>query len=371
MSTDTALIEKREELKRRLAAGEYKTLVDVVLNMTDRIIQKITRSQQHISPWYSSMMLYLIILLLGFVGLFFLGEMPAFLNQFTAFSAGFLPLSLLIGYFNIAGMVAGNIYIHRVFTVFRNTVLDTIESIDSLDDFEHWLTAVCNRNIHLIFSIVGGVLVGIYLISVLYDTGVTIALSTVIGTILLNTFSIAFLYLLIYMVVLSARIGRYHLKLYASHPANSEVINYLADLLSSFVYLVAIYATLLTLGVALQRFLIPFGVTIILLFWIPIIGMFVLNQSSLSSIIRRAKWKTLNEIAARVEKLHISEKLGEKDTMEAINRLMDYHDRVKATRNSAVDLGTTLKFINSLLLPLIAFILGNLDLVISLFTKKP
>jgi hypothetical protein len=110
----------------------------------------------------------------------------AFLNQFTAFSA-VLAVELLIGYFNIAGMVAGNIYIHRVFTVFRNTVLDTIESIDSLDDFGHWLTAVCNRNIHLIFSIVGGVLVGIYLISVLYDTGVTIALSTVIGTILLNT----------------------------------------------------------------------------------------------------------------------------------------------------------------------------------------
>jgi hypothetical protein len=31
MAKDTALIKKREELKRRLAEGEYKTLVDVVL----------------------------------------------------------------------------------------------------------------------------------------------------------------------------------------------------------------------------------------------------------------------------------------------------------------------------------------------------
>ena len=35
MSTDTALIEKREELKRRLASGEYKTLVDIFLEWFD------------------------------------------------------------------------------------------------------------------------------------------------------------------------------------------------------------------------------------------------------------------------------------------------------------------------------------------------
>jgi hypothetical protein len=371
MRTDNALIEKREELKSRLAAGEYLTLIDILLDGTGRVIQKITRNQRPISQWFSSMMLYLLILLLGFAGLLFIGETSTFMKQFETLPIGFLPLSLLIGYFNIASMVAGNVYIHRVFTVFRDTVLDTIESVDSLDDFGRWLTAVCNRNAHLLFSIVGGILVGTYLISVLNDTGINIALGTVIGTILLNTFSIAFLYLLIYMVVLSARIGTYPLKLYTSHPASSAVISCLASLLSGFVYLVAIYATLLTLGVAFQRFLIPFGVAVILLFWIPIVGMFIVNQSSLSSIIRRTKWKTLNEIAARVEKLHTSEKLGEKDTMEAINRLMDYHDRVKATRNSAIDLRTTLNFINSLLLPLIAFILGNLDLVSKLFGTNP
>jgi len=92
-----------------------------------------------------------------------------------------------------------------------------------------------------------------------------------------------------------------------------------------------------------------------------------LNQTSLSSIIRRAKWKTLNEIQARVEKLHASEKLGEKDTMEAINRLMDYYDRIKSTRNSRVDLGAVLNLINSLLLPLLALALGNIDKILALF----
>ena len=54
--------------------------------------------------------------------------------------------------------------------------------------------------------------------------------------------------------------------------------------------------------------------------------------------------------------------------MEAINRLMDYHDRIKATRNSALDLRAGLNFLNSLLLPLLAFLLANLKEVLKLFS---
>ena len=88
-------------------------------------------------------------------------------------------------------------------------------------------------------------------------------------------------------------------------------------------------------------------------------------------MIRRVKWKTLSEIQAKVEKLQTSKNFGNQETMDAIKRLMDYHDRVKATRNLALDFRTYLSFINSLLLPLLAFILGNLDFVLSLFARKP
>src|SRR5258705_13561946 len=99
--------------------------------------------------------------------------------------------------------------------------------------------------------------------------------------------------------------------------------------------------------------------------------MFILNQTSLSSIIRRAKWKTLNEIQAKVEKLQEMENFADKETMDAIKRLMDYHDRVKATRNSALDFNTVLSFINSLLLPLLAILLGNLDRLMALLPQRP
>lgn len=367
MATDTALIEKREELKRRLAAGEYRTLVDVGLGWASQVIQKVTRNPYSISPWYTVTLLYLLFLLISFAGLFLMGEAAAFRRQFSIFSEAFVPLSFLVGYFNVLSIVAGNIYIHRVFTVFGDSVIDAIESHANLDDFKRWLNAVCNLKNHLAFSIIGGFLVGGYQISVLNNAGIKVLLSTAIGTILLNSFSVVFLFLLIHMILLSARIGQYHLKLFTAYPASSEVINHLSDLLGNFVYLVSIYAALVTLLVAIQQLLIPLGVLVILLFWMPIIGMFILNQNSLSSIIQRSKRNTLNGIQAKVELLHKSEKIGEKDTMDTINRLMDYYDRIRNTRNSRIDSGSMLNLFNSLLLPLLALVLGNLANILALF----
>jgi hypothetical protein len=104
---------------------------------------------------------------------------------------------------------------------------------------------------------------------------------------------------------------------------------------------------------------------------LPVIVLFILIQTSLSNIIRRAKWKTLNEIQAKVEKLQEAKDFGDKETMEAISRLMDYHNSVKASRDSAINLRAILGFINSLLLPLLALLLSNLDLVLKLFGKSP
>lgn len=46
---------------------------------------------------------------------------------------------------------------------------------------------------------------------------------------------------------------------------------------------------------------------------------------------------------------------------------MDYHNRIKATRDSALDLRAALNFLNSLLLPLLAFLLANLGKVLEAF----
>jgi ABC-type multidrug transport system fused ATPase/permease subunit len=181
----------------------------------------------------------------------------------------------------------------------------------------------------------------------------------------------SFVYELFVVGLLSVGLRRYDLKLFAADPAGSELISRLSSELTYGVYLVAAFAATITLTMALPGLLPSYGILLVLSYWLALITIFSLNQNSLSSIIRRAKWKTLNEIQAKVEKLQAVENFEDKETMDAINRLLDYHDRVTATRDSMLDFRTYLSLFNSLLLPLLAFILGNLDLVLKLFGRKP
>jgi len=373
MTTDKALIEKREELKRRLAAGEYKTLVDVFLEWFDRLIRKITRQSKPLPLWFITIILILVFTL-TFIALVHVGGIT-----WTTFRS-FYGLSVLSGIlflmfgstFGVVSIVIINQYIVRILALWCGEVIDATGSLISLEEFETWLGKVGNWRLQLFITIVGSLLNGLYngfLIST--QLGISIDYGFRLLLITVGIFGWPFAYLLFMVWLLSVKLRRFDLKLFAADPSSSQLITHLSDELGFFVYYVAIYAAIYIIFLALGKLLPSVGVALILVYWLPIIVIFILNQTSLSNIIRRAKWKTLNEIQSKIEKLQDVENFEDKEKMETINRLMDYHDRVKATRDSALDFRTYLSLFNSLLLPLLAFILGNLDLVLKLFGIKP
>lgn len=375
MTTDTTLIEKREELKRRLAAGEYKTLVDIFLEGFDRLIRRTVRRTEPLSLWLITTILCLIITLMNFVSVNDAGILTAYNTNFQLLGLKYgLGVLIIIspGILAIVSPISFNQYIGRIFGLWRRDIIDMTDSQASLDEFEDWLNKVCDLRLHFLVTIVGGLIGGLYLTAIISArVGIFVGYGALLTNIILSMFSSAFVYLLLAVVFLSARLRRYNLKLFAADPSNSEIISRLSSELSFVVYFVAAYAAIVTLLFAWGGILTSFVIILIPGLWLPIIALFVLNQKSLSSIIRRAKWTTLNEIQTKVEKLQASKNFGNQETMDAIKRLMDYHDRVKATRDSALDFRTYLSFINSLLLPLLAFILGNLDLVLKLFGMNP
>jgi len=77
MPTNTALIEKREELKRRLAAGEYKTLVDIFLVWFDRLLQKITRRSKPFPIWLITVILCVVVQIITYTGIYVAGDWDA------------------------------------------------------------------------------------------------------------------------------------------------------------------------------------------------------------------------------------------------------------------------------------------------------
>jgi hypothetical protein len=319
--------------------------------------------------------LSLVLALLGFAITFISGDFTNFRNVAESFGLGYGlgVLSIIsLGVLNIATVIVINQSIGRIFVLWRDDILDATESIRSLQEFEDWLEKACNLRLHFLVTIFGGLLLGLSSMA-LYDTllGAFVGYGFTFALIIVNVFTAAFFYQFSIVILLPTILRRYDLRLFAADPATSELLARLSGELAFFVYFIAVYSALFTLAGLSQGTSQAAGIFLVLFLWLPIIAMFILNQTSLSSIIRRAKWKTLREIQSQEEKLQDVENFSDKETMEAINRLMDYHDRVKRTRNSAIDLSTTLNFINSLLLPVIAFVIGNINLVLSLFKKQP
>jgi hypothetical protein len=375
MAKDTALIKKREELKRRLAEGEYKTLVDVVLTGANHLLQKITRRTKPFSIWLIMTLLIVVFTLIVFATIYIAGEFTATRNFMQSFGysyeLGVLITLILPSILNIMGLVLINQNISRIFVLWDNEILDATETTESLEQFEDWLEKVRNRRLNLLFAIVVGFLCGFYMVVAIAHFGVFIGYGLALTIIFLLMLGFAFIYLFFMVILLSASLRRYNLSLFAADPANSELVSRLSGVLSIFIYFYAVYAAYLTLVATSLGLLPSLGLIAVLILWVPLISIFILNQMGLSSMIRRVKWKTLNEMQTKVEKLQAAKNFGDKETMDAVNRLMDYHDRVKATRDSALNLGSVLSFINSLLLPLLAFLLGNLDKLIALVTRQP
>ena len=65
MTEDTHPAEGREELKRQLADGEVNSSIDLILDATGRILQKLTRRTRPPAPWISALALAFLISLIA------------------------------------------------------------------------------------------------------------------------------------------------------------------------------------------------------------------------------------------------------------------------------------------------------------------
>lgn len=362
MIADDQLAKEREVLKNQIEIGKYKSLADLILDeLIGRRLQKLTRSAKSISFWYSGVVMALATLLVGALtsittGEFYFVRSEVILRAIWAAGMGFLM------------MIGAKIGLRLFLTTLCESTIDSIESAADLDDLQSKLASMSNLKKQLFFSLALGLVAFFW--PVVWDRigvdflgwGLTLVL-----VIVWFQGGVANYYIFP-LLTLPAQLSRYHFKLYAADPNSSEVIDRLSDMLNSIVFIVAAIGASFTLGMVFLEFLdAQLYIFWVLGVWGILIVIFVNNQYALSRIVSKAKQKKLNEIQARIEKLEAEENIADKETMEAINRLMDYHDRIKATRNSALDLRAGLNLLNSLLLPVIGLLLGNIKAVTELF----
>jgi hypothetical protein len=267
-------------------------------------------------------------------------------------------------------LVANKVNMRLFLDTFRESLLDKMLSIDDIEDLHRWLKA----NFTVWKPLLSGLLFGPLLAFLLYQNW----LSRNPASYHAGTFVIILLagiqavwvvyYFYPFYVSLPSRLSEYHYDIYATDPSSSEVVGQLSKLLTYILYITMAYIVQLTVGLAVFNVLsVDTGLFFALFVWAPTVMLYAAGQFHLSDLIAREKWKILNEIQTKIEALYAQEQIPQQATLQRLGQLMDYHDRIKNTPNSALNFRSGLNFLNSLLLPVLAFIAANLDKVIATF----
>jgi len=173
------------------------------------------------------------------------------------------------------------------------------------------MQTTCNWRLHLFTVVILSIVFNNYFLYVARGLfGVNISFGSASSVFVFNIFSMIMFSQLLMVMLLSAKLHSNDLKLFSADPRASEIISCLSADLGIFIYILAIFAVILTLVSSQINILSSLVFVIVLLLWLPITILFILNQTSLASIIRRAKWKTLNEVQAKIEKLRASKNFG-------------------------------------------------------------
>ena len=362
MTTDSELNKKRLEVKNEINEGINKTPMALLFNNTGRLVQKITGSAKPLPFIFCVAVLVIMTLLI-------LGLNYLWLFRRTQAAIQITPVSAVIMVETTLVIVAATYFnINTVLTSIRDVVVDSIMSSEDLSKLHEWLSlgwspSTIRRFFFWWFLFIVGALILFY--PFFFQVGFSV--SFLIPSLLFSVFGgIAFYYAPL-MILLPTRLGSYHFKLYENDPARSEIVDKISAILNRFTYGYVLLNVVFQSSLAIANLPIIAEIVFMVAFgWTPVIAQYLVNQACIRSIISRSKRKTLNRIQAEVQSLHEGD-VKNKENLEVINRLMDYHERIRATPNSNLNLQSLGNFLNQLALPLLGFLLANIDTVIDLF----
>ena len=168
-------------------------------------------------------------------------------------------------------------------------------------------------------------------------------------------------YGLLSLLAFASMLDKLSLMLYSDDPASTPILLQLSMQLRDYILVLAFAGAGLLL---LDGFVGSLNIVVILITlvvdWIPILALFVLGNRAFSQQIIRVKHERLEKLQSEIMQ-HSDVKEMDKDTIAQLTSLMDFHDRVRATRNSLYNSESFRNLVGSLALPLLAAILSAID----------
>jgi len=345
--TEEGNLTDTQVLKQQIAEGEFRSLIDVILDGVGRVLQKLIRRPEPPAAWVSALVIGLSISLLGLVASLLSGGVSRFGYRTLILGGSMIFLTIIIPRSTNT----------RTLKTLHDQVLDTLDTGEGIAGLHDWLTMIASRKWPILSSFLYVVLMFVYgtLFLETKDTPMDVA---VVGIAMFIVSGMMIYYLLLFLF-LPGRLGWCHYRLNAWDPMTTEVVSQLSGLFNYIAYMIAFLLASMTLfSVSLVTFDIT-NLLVMLPTWLVLIFIFVAGQMALTRIIKRAKRESLDEVEAQMTTLRIRGDPPDKETMETFMRTWDYHDRVKGTRNSVLNLKSVVNFVNTLLIPLLAFLVAN------------
>jgi hypothetical protein len=351
MTRETDLAEAREELKRQLTDGTHKSSIDVILASVGRVLQRLTRRPNPPAPWASALAIALLVSLVAGAASLLAGGWSR--DAFETIALGGVLIFL--------NLVIARSTFRRAFDTLRDKLLDGLESGAGLTGLRAWLVSSGRLRWPALLGLVIYALFAAFILPNPVENPSPVE-TIIVGAVMLLWTGFLMYYMLLF-VILPLRLGRCEFKLHAEDPVSTEVLVDWSGMMSYAAYM---FAFMLATGTLFTVTAVTFTRTTLLFIiprWLPLVALFVVNQAAISGLITRSKRATLNDVEAQMEALRPEGEPASNETMETLLWVWDYHDRIKATRDSAIDIKGVMNLVNTLLIPLLAFLWANREAI--------
>jgi hypothetical protein len=351
----------RSSIKTLLLLNNYNNLWDSIINTIGTKILKKATTKVTINRVLIITLVLLNNLMLGFL-------LSTLFNEFNLVRIELIPLEIILVLLSIFFVIAYQLYSDRIVNEFRTFFVDEINNTEGIISIGKWFNANQNHGYPIVIGTVFCVfwiLFAPYFVN--YSKGSFLGYGTLLST-SLNIFPIGTaIYYLILILRFPFTLKKCSFHIYTIDPSSSYLIHKLSALLSKSTIIVGILAAITTLAFSTSGLMNIIGIILIVAIgWIPLVVIFCANQYSLSNIIVDSKWKKIQKIQNTITELENDNNIAFKEKMKKLKLLIDFHNQTKTTPNSMINIKTIAELFDSLILPIIALLIANLQVIVSI-----
>jgi hypothetical protein len=319
-----------------------------------RAIGRVSGRGKQASLWASAALVMGVTLLLGIAVSALLGE-----TQFTTLTAILVNLMWLsYGFLMIPLFMSINT---RMVEFLRLRFVRSLEDEGQIQELLHWASQwLGNRRAQFFISLIFGIAMSLLAFYSIYPATKFSLGQTLIFFAGFFHVGVA-VYGLLSLLAFALMLNKLSLALYSDDPASSPILLQLSKQLRDYILVLAFASAGLLLLDRLVGALNPRVIVLMVVgVWIPILALFILGNQAFSVQIMRVKHERLEKLQFEIMQLSNVKEM-DKDITAHITSLMNFHDRVRATRNSLYNPESFINLIGSLALPLLAAILSAID----------